>query len=113
MRGKPVALIVEAYAERAGLDPKAFAGHSLRAGLITRAARKGASLFGMMDVSGHKSVNVLRATCARPSYSANMPAPGCCEPGRWARGLRRRRGASFLRALGHTLSLLGVRCERR
>jgi hypothetical protein len=39
-----VADIVKARAERVGLDPASFAGHSLRAGFLTSAA-KGASTF--------------------------------------------------------------------
>ena len=38
----------------------AFAGHSLRAGFLTSAAGKGASIFKTMDVSRHKSVDTLR-----------------------------------------------------
>ena len=52
--------IVKAHAERVGLDPALFAGHSLRAGFLTSAAAKGASIFKMMDVSQHKSVDTLR-----------------------------------------------------
>jgi site-specific recombinase XerD len=55
-----VALIVKAYAKRLGLDPSAFSGHSLRSGFLTSAAARGASLFKMMDVSRHKSVDTLR-----------------------------------------------------
>src|ERR1700745_4338890 len=42
------------------LDPKQFAGHSLRAGFLTSAAPRGASIFKMMDVSRHRSVDTLR-----------------------------------------------------
>jgi site-specific recombinase XerD len=55
-----VALIVKAYAGRLRLDPGAFSGHSLRSGFLTSAAARGASLFKMMDVSRHKSVDTLR-----------------------------------------------------
>jgi site-specific recombinase XerD len=55
-----VALIVKAYAARLGLDPDAFSGHSLRSGFLTSAAARGASLFKMMDVSRHRSVDTLR-----------------------------------------------------
>jgi hypothetical protein len=55
-----VALIVKAHAERAGLDAKLLAGHSLRSGFLTSAAGKGASIFKLMDVSRHKSVDTLR-----------------------------------------------------
>jgi hypothetical protein len=46
---------VKAYAERAGLDPVLFAGHSLRSGFLTSAAEAGASAFKMMEVSRHKA----------------------------------------------------------
>ena len=55
-----VALIVKKLIERAGLDPRGFAAHSLRAGFITSAAEHGASIWKMMDVSRHKSTDVLR-----------------------------------------------------
>jgi integrase len=57
---RSVANIVKAYAERAGFDASLFSGHSLRAGFLTSAAGKGASIFKMMDVSRHKSVDTLR-----------------------------------------------------
>jgi site-specific recombinase XerD len=55
-----VADIVKAHAERVELDPTLFAGHSLRAGFLTSAAAKGASIFKMMDVSRHRSVETLK-----------------------------------------------------
>jgi site-specific recombinase XerD len=55
-----VADIVKHHAERVGLDPALFAGHSLRAGFLTSAAKRGASIFKMMDVSRHRSVDTLR-----------------------------------------------------
>ena len=54
---RSVANIVKAYAKRAGFDASTFSGHSLRAGFLTFAAGKGASIFKMMDVSRHKSVD--------------------------------------------------------
>jgi integrase len=55
-----VADIVKAYAERVGLDPALFAGHSMRSGFLTSAAKRGASIFKMMDQSRHRSVETLR-----------------------------------------------------
>jgi site-specific recombinase XerD len=52
--------IVKVHAERVGLDPALFAGHSLRAGFLTSAAKRGASVFKMMDQSRHRSVDTLR-----------------------------------------------------
>ncbi|MGJ5136853.1 site-specific integrase [Bradyrhizobium oligotrophicum] len=60
LTSQSVALIIKAYAKRAGLDPSSYAGHSLRAGFLTSAAANRASLFKMMDVSGHRSVETLR-----------------------------------------------------
>jgi hypothetical protein len=51
----------EAYAERIGLKATDFGAHSLRAGFLTSAARRGASVFKMRDVSRHKSMDVLQA----------------------------------------------------
>jgi hypothetical protein len=55
-----VADIVKVHAERVGLDPKLFSGHSLRSVFLTSAAARGASIFKMMDVSRHRSVDTLR-----------------------------------------------------
>ncbi|WP_017555887.1 site-specific integrase [Nocardiopsis baichengensis] len=41
--GRAVAELVKRYAHRAGLDPQAFGGHSLRAGFATQAALSGAA----------------------------------------------------------------------
>jgi hypothetical protein len=56
---------VKHYAVRAGLDPASYCGHSLRAGFLTSAAEAGASVFKMMEVSRHKSVDVLRGYVRR------------------------------------------------
>jgi integrase len=57
---RSVADIVKAHAQLAGLDPKLFAGHSLRSGFLTSAAERGASMFKMADQSRHKSMGTLR-----------------------------------------------------
>ena len=59
MSDRSVAEIVKARAKAAGLDPSAFAGHSLRAGFLTSAARAGASIWKMQEQSRHKSLDVL------------------------------------------------------
>ena len=55
-----VVRVVKASARRVGLDPKLFAGHSLRSGFLTSAAGRGASIFKMMDQSRHRSMDTLR-----------------------------------------------------
>jgi integrase len=57
---RSVAAIVKAHAAQVGLDPAAFAGHSLRSGFLTSAAARGASIFKMADQSRHKSMDTLR-----------------------------------------------------
>lgn len=57
---RSVALIVKAYALKAGLDPSHFAGHSLRSGFLTTAAEHGATLLKMVEVSRHRSLDTLR-----------------------------------------------------
>jgi site-specific recombinase XerD len=55
-----VATIVKNGVARLGLDPSRFSGHSLRAGFVTSAAARGASLFKLMDVTRHRKVESLR-----------------------------------------------------
>lgn len=57
---RTVAEVVKAAARRCGLKAKDFSGHSLRSEFLTSAARRGASIFKMMDASRHKSVETLR-----------------------------------------------------
>jgi site-specific recombinase XerD len=57
---KSVCDLVKAYAGRLGLNATDFGAHSLRAGFLTSAARRGASVFKMRDVSRHKSMDVLQ-----------------------------------------------------
>lgn len=59
MSDRSVARLVQKYAGRVGLDPEAVGAHSLRAGFLTEAARAGASLPKMQEVSRQKKVEVL------------------------------------------------------
>jgi site-specific recombinase XerD len=54
-----VARILQARAEAAGLDPARYGGHSLRAGFVTAAARAGADVWKIQQVSRHRSMQVL------------------------------------------------------
>jgi hypothetical protein len=58
--GQSVAEIVKAAPKRNALDPALYAAHSLRSGFLTSAAKRGASIFKMMDQSRHRSVDTLR-----------------------------------------------------
>jgi site-specific recombinase XerD len=60
LTAQSVALVVKDLALRVGLDPSRYAGHSLRSGFLTSAARARASIFKMADQSRHRSLDTLR-----------------------------------------------------
>jgi site-specific recombinase XerD len=57
---RSVARIIKRCAGAAGLDPKSFSGHSLRAGFVTSALEHGADIFKVMDVTRHKRIETLK-----------------------------------------------------
>ena len=57
---KSVALIIKKYAQKAGLDPSRYAGHSLRSGFATTAAEFGAEERNIMAMTGHKTTQMVR-----------------------------------------------------
>lgn len=70
--GKPIcdhqlAKIVKRLALRAGLDPAAYSGHSLRSGLATSAAEGGASERAIMEQTRHRSLKQVRKYIRRGS----------------------------------------------
>ena len=65
---KSVALIIKKYAEKAGLDPSKYAGHSLRSGFATTAAEFGAEERNIMAMTGHKTTQMVR----RYIHEANL-----------------------------------------
>jgi site-specific recombinase XerD len=71
-----VAAIVKAGAARLGLDATAFGGHSLRAGFVTSAAKRGANLFKICDTTGHKSLEMLRIYTRDAELFANHAGAG-------------------------------------
>jgi integrase len=60
LSGIDVSRVVKKLAERAGLDPAKYGGHSLRAGHATSAAIAGASERSIMKQTGHRSVQMVR-----------------------------------------------------
>ena len=60
LSGIDVSRVVKKLAERAGLDPAKYGGHSLRAGHATAAAIAGASERSIMNQTGHRSVQMVR-----------------------------------------------------
>jgi site-specific recombinase XerD len=65
MTAESAAAVVKRYAEACGYDPAQFGGHSLRAGFLTSAAEAGASIFKMVEVSRHRSIETLRGYVRR------------------------------------------------
>jgi len=60
MSDRSIALIVKHAAEMAGLEPRQFAGHSLRSGFVTQAAKEETPEWQIQEVTGHKSATMLR-----------------------------------------------------
>ena len=60
LSGQAIAEIVKRAVNRVGFDPSKFAGHSLRSGFATSAARGGADLAFIMQQTGHNSADVAR-----------------------------------------------------
>ena len=64
LQGRPlgpsdVARLVKQYAGAIGLDPAEYSGHSLRAGFVTSAAAHHARLDKIMEVTRHKSTDMV------------------------------------------------------
>ena len=55
-----VVLLMKKYLNLAGIDNKNFSGHSLRSGFATVAAEAGASERSIMDMTGHKTTQMVR-----------------------------------------------------
>jgi integrase len=68
LTGPSVALILKAYAEKAGLPAANISGHSLRSGLVTSAAQIGVSAYKIQQQTGHRSAEML----ARYIRDANL-----------------------------------------
>ncbi len=71
-----VARAVKRACEAVGLDPAKYAGHSLRSGLATSAARAGKSERAIMDQTGHRSVATVRRYIRRGSIFNDNAAGG-------------------------------------
>jgi site-specific recombinase XerD len=57
---RSIANLVKHYAHLAGFEAATFSDHSLRSGFPTSAAENGASVFKMLEISRHRSVETLR-----------------------------------------------------
>ena len=84
-----------------GFDPATFGGHSLRAGFVTSAVKRGANLIKITDVTGHKSLDMLK-TYSRDAHSSVTPAQDCSENDAYRH--MQRSGVSRLKLLGRHCS---------
>ena len=57
---KQISRVVKGYSKKAGYDPAVFGGHSLRSGLATTLASIGIEERKIMNITGHKSLPMLR-----------------------------------------------------
>ena len=78
LTAKSVCDLTKSYAGKLGLNAADYGAHSLRAGFLTSAARRGAGVFKMRDESRHKSMEVLQgyvrdADMFRDHAGADLP----------------------------------------
>jgi integrase len=76
LNDRAVARMVKRYAKAIGLDPTKVAGHSLRAGLATAAAKAGKSERAIMAQTGHRSVQMVRRYIRQGSLFSENAAAG-------------------------------------
>jgi integrase len=76
MRARDVASVVKKRVEAVGLDPDRFAGHSLRAGLATSAAKAGKSAGAIARVTGHKSLQTVERYVRHATLFDDLPNDG-------------------------------------
>jgi integrase len=74
LRHDSIGRIVKAAAVRAGLDPRPYAGHSLRAGLATQSYLNGANELSIMEQTGHRSLAMVRRYIRDTSLFRDNPA---------------------------------------
>ncbi|NJO82406.1 MAG: site-specific integrase, partial [Blastochloris sp.] len=60
LREYEVAKIIKRAAKKAGIDPAAFSGHSLRIGFVTAAYAAGVPEDAIMEQTGHRSIPTVR-----------------------------------------------------
>ena len=77
MSGRAVARVVQARVKAAGLDPKDFAGNSLRAGFLTAAARAGVRAW---DAPAAKGEKIRGATGTRTAAAPQAAGAIRCPP---------------------------------
>lgn len=79
LTGRSLSRIVKRTAGKAGLDPKAFSGHSLRAGFVTQAKLRRKDEASIMRQTGHKSVAMVRRYDRRADLWRDNAAAGLLD----------------------------------
>jgi site-specific recombinase XerD len=70
---KMVALLIKRYLSDAGFDSKKYSGHSLRSGFATVAADSGADEKSIMNMTGHKTTQMVRRYIKESNLFKNNP----------------------------------------
>ena len=74
--GKTLANKVKEYAKKAGYNPAAVSGHSLRSGMLTSAAENGADLIPLAQHARHKNVSQTMHYIRKANRYKNNPTDG-------------------------------------
>jgi integrase len=74
LNSNSVAKIIKRAVAAAGLDPAAYAGHSLRAGFATQAYLNGVPELAIMRQTGHKSLDTVRKYIRERTLFRDHPA---------------------------------------
>lgn len=74
-----VALIVKAAVRSLGLNPRDYAGHSLRCGFVTAAAMRGATLDEIMNTTRHRTADQVIAYIRRATPFERNASKGLLE----------------------------------
>jgi site-specific recombinase XerD len=70
---KMVSLLIKRYLLKAGFDSKKYSGHSLRSGFATVAADSGADEKSIMNMTGHKTTQMVRRYIKESNLFKNNP----------------------------------------
>lgn len=73
IRSREVARIIKRLVKNGGFDPDGYSGHSMRAGLATTLAVAGIEERRIQDVTGHRSVEILRGYIRDGRVLVNHP----------------------------------------
>jgi integrase len=76
MTSEAVALVVKKLCARIGLDPAAYAGHSMRSGFVTAAVEANAPVLKIAEQTRHRSLDMLRVYSRRADLFRDHASAG-------------------------------------